>query len=252
MVSKLIYGIDQLSRMVGHAFAWCIIILTFGTCYEVFVRYVLDNPTSWAFDMSYLMYGGLFFMGGAYTLSRNGHVRGDFIYRMWPPRGQAIIELTLYILFFYPGVLALMYAGWSYGCEAFRIREVSVNSPVGIPVWQLKLLIPFGAGLLALQGLAEVDALHHLHPRQSLATAPARRRGARGRADRAARGRSGEARRRQVSDPVLALVMLGLFIFIILLGFPIAFTLMGMGVGFGYYAYYRPARSSSTTGSSTC
>jgi TRAP-type mannitol/chloroaromatic compound transport system permease small subunit len=156
MVSKLIYGIDQLSRMVGHAFAWCIIILTFGTCYEVFVRYVLDNPTSWAFDMSYLMYGGLFFMAGAYTLSRNGHVRGDFIYRMWPPRGQAIIELTLYVLFFYPGVLALMYAGWGYGFEAFRIREVSVNSPAGIPVWQLKLLIPFGAGLLALQGLAEV------------------------------------------------------------------------------------------------
>jgi len=156
MVSKLIYGMDQLSRMVGHAFAWCIIILTFGTCYEVFVRYVLDNPTSWAFDMSYLMYGGLFFMAGAYTLSRNGHVRGDFIYRMWSPRGQGIIELTLYILFFYPGVLALMYAGWSYGWEAFRIREVSVNSPAGIPVWQLKLLIPFGAGLLALQGLAEV------------------------------------------------------------------------------------------------
>ena len=79
MIHKLIYGIDQLSKMVGHAFAWCILILTFGTCYEVFVRYVLDNPTSWAFDMSYLMYGGLFFMGGAYTLSRNGHVRGDFI-----------------------------------------------------------------------------------------------------------------------------------------------------------------------------
>ena len=156
MVNKLLYGIDQLSRMVGHAFAWCILILTFGTCYEVFVRYVLDNPTSWAFDMSYLMYGGLFFMAGAYTLSRNGHVRGDFIYRMWSPRGQGIIELTLYILFFYPGVLALMYAGWSYGFEAFRIREVSVNSPAGIPVWQLKLLIPFGAGLLAIQGLAEV------------------------------------------------------------------------------------------------
>jgi TRAP-type mannitol/chloroaromatic compound transport system permease small subunit len=156
MVSKLISGIDQLSRMVGHAFAWCIVILTFGTSYEVFVRYVLNNPTSWAFDMSYLMYGGLFFMAGAYTLSRNGHVRGDFIYRMWSPRGQAIIELTLYVLFFYPGVLALMYSGWAYGTEALKIREVSVNSPVGIPVWQLKLLIPFGAALLALQGLAEV------------------------------------------------------------------------------------------------
>ena len=156
MVNRLIYGIDQLSRMVGHAFAWCIVILTFGTSYEVFVRYVLNNPTSWAFDMSYLMYGGLFFMAGAYTLSRNGHVRGDFIYRMWPPRVQGIIELTLYVLFFYPGVLALMYAGWGYGAEALKIREVSVNSPVGIPVWQLKLLIPFGAGLLAIQGLAEV------------------------------------------------------------------------------------------------
>jgi len=120
------------------------------------VRYVLDSPTSWAFDFSYLMYGSLFFMAGAYTLSRNGHVRGDFIYRMWRPRTQGIVELSLYVLFFFPGVLALVIAGWSYGFEAFRIREVSVNSPVGIPVWQLKLLIPFGAGLLALQGVAEV------------------------------------------------------------------------------------------------
>jgi len=156
MIDRFIYGVDYLSRTVGHAFAWCIIILTLGTCYEVFVRYVLDDPTSWAFDFSYLMYGALFFMAGAYTLSRNGHVRGDFIYRMWRPRTQAIVELTLYVLFFFPGVLALMYAGWAYGYDSFRIREMSVNSPVGIPVWQLKLLIPFGAALLALQGFAEV------------------------------------------------------------------------------------------------
>jgi len=156
MVNRLIYGIDQLSRMVGHAFAWCILILTFGTSYEVFVRYMLNNPTSWAFDMSYLLYGALFFMSGAYTLSRNGHVRGDFIYRMWRPRTQGYVDLTLYILFFFPGVLALCYAGWSYGIEALRIREVSVNSPAGIPIWQMKFLIPFGATLLALQGFAEV------------------------------------------------------------------------------------------------
>jgi TRAP-type mannitol/chloroaromatic compound transport system permease small subunit len=156
MISRYIYAVDQLSRMVGHAFAWCIIILTFGTSYEVFVRYVLNSPTSWAFDFSYLMYGALFFMAGAYALSRNGHVRGDFIYRMWRPRTQGIVELVLYVLFFFPGVLALVYSGWLYGMEAFKIREVSVNSPVGIPIWQLKLLIPFGAGLLALQGSAEV------------------------------------------------------------------------------------------------
>jgi len=156
MINRFIYGVDQLSKTVGHVFAWCIIILTLGTSYEVFVRYVMDNPTSWAFDFSYLMYGGLFFMAGAYTLSRNGHVRGDFIYRMWRPRTQAIIELSLYVLFFFPGILALVFAGWGYGYESLRIREVSVNSPVGIPVWQLKLLIPFGGGLLALQGVAEV------------------------------------------------------------------------------------------------
>lgn len=156
MMDRFIYGVDQLSKTIGHAFAWCIIILTLGTSYEVFVRYAMNNPTSWAFDFSYLMYGALFFMAGAYTLSRNGHVRGDFVYRMWRPRTQAIVELSLYILFFFPGVLALVIAGWAYGMDALKIREVSVNSPVGIPVWQLKLLIPFGAGLLALQGFAEV------------------------------------------------------------------------------------------------
>ena len=155
MLERLVYAIDELSRMVGHAFAWCIIILTFGTSYEVFVRYALNDPTSWAFDMSYLMYGALFFMAGAYTLSRNGHVRADFLFRRWRPRRQAAVELTLYVLFFFPGVLALVLAGWGYGTDAFRIGEVSVNSPVGIPVWQLKLLIPAGAVLLTLQGLAE-------------------------------------------------------------------------------------------------
>jgi len=156
MINRFIYGIDHLSKTVGHAFAWCIIILTLGTSYEVFVRYLLNDPTSWAFDFSYIMYGGLFFMAGAYALSRDGHVRGDFLYRTWRPRNQAIVELSLYVLLFYPGVLALVFSGWLYGYDSFRIREVSVNSPAGIPIWQLKILIPFGAGMLALQGLAEV------------------------------------------------------------------------------------------------
>ena len=155
-MNRLIYAIDQLSKTIGHAFAWCIIILALGTTYEVFVRYLLNDPTSWAFDFSYIMYGALFFMAGAYTLSRGGHVRADMFYRLWRPRTQASVELALYILFFFPGVLALVIAGWQYGIDAERIREVSVNSPVGIPIWQLKLLIPFGAGLLAVQGFAEV------------------------------------------------------------------------------------------------
>ncbi len=156
MINRYIYGMDLLSRTIGHAFAWCILILTLGTSYEVFMRYLLNAPTSWAFDFSYTMYGAMFYMAGAYTLSRGGHVRCDMFYRLWPPRTQATVELVLYILFFFPGIVALVVSGWSYGLESMRIREVSVNSPAGVPIWPLKMLIPFGAGLLALQGVGEV------------------------------------------------------------------------------------------------
>jgi TRAP-type mannitol/chloroaromatic compound transport system permease small subunit len=155
-MNRLIYAIDQLSKTVGHAFAWCIIILMLGTSYEVFVRYVLNDPTSWAFDFSYIMYGALFFMAGAYTLSRGGHVRADMFYRLWRPRTQASVELALYIVFFFPGIIAMIGSGWVYGTESMKIFEKSINSPVGIPVWQIKMLIPVGAILIGLQGVAEV------------------------------------------------------------------------------------------------
>jgi len=155
-MNRVIYAIDQLSKTVGHAFAWSIVILMLGTSYEVFVRYLLNDPTSWAFDFSYIMYGALFFMAGAYTLSRGGHVRADMFYRLWRPRTQAAVELVLYILFFFPGVISLMYSGWAYGTESMKIGEMSINSPVGIPIWQIKMLIPVGGALVALQGLAEV------------------------------------------------------------------------------------------------
>lgn len=153
---RFIYGVDQLNKTVGHAFAWCIVILMIGTSYEVFVRYLLNAPTSWAFDFSYILYGGLFYMAGAYTLSRGGHVRADMFSRLWPQRTQAAVELTLYILFFFPGVLSMSIAGWEYAYGSFRILEKSINSPIGVPIWQIKMLIPFGAALLSLQGVAEV------------------------------------------------------------------------------------------------
>lgn len=153
---SFIYGVDQLSRTIGHVFAWCVLILTAGTCYEVFVRYVLNDPTSWAFDFSYLCYGALFYMAGAYTLSRGGHVRCDIFYRLLKPRTQAAVDLVLYVLFFFPGILALVLAGWDYGYASMRIREASINSPAGVPIWPLKMLVPVGAALLALQGFAEV------------------------------------------------------------------------------------------------
>jgi TRAP-type mannitol/chloroaromatic compound transport system permease small subunit len=148
--------VDRINTAVGKAFGWYILILTFGTSYEVFVRYVLNDPTVWAFDLSYNMYGALFFMAGAYTLSRNAHVRGDVIYRLWPARAQATIDLVLYVLFFFPGVLALTFAGYKYAGESWRYHEVSVFSPSDIPIFPLKTLIPIGGAMLLVQGLAEV------------------------------------------------------------------------------------------------
>ena len=156
MIHSVIRHIDQINKAVGHAFAWSIVILTLGVSYEVFVRYVLNDPTSWAFDFSFILYGSLFLMAGAYTLSRNGHVRADIFYRRWRPRTQAALEFTLYIFFYFPGVLALVFSGWAYGTESMRIQEVSVNSPVGVPIWPLKMLIPVAGVLLALQGVAEM------------------------------------------------------------------------------------------------
>ncbi|MDX1431574.1 MAG: TRAP transporter small permease subunit [Gammaproteobacteria bacterium] len=157
--------IDSLSTWVGKAFAWCILVLTLGTTYEVVMRYVFRAPTTWAFDISYIMYGALFMMAGAYTLSRDGHVRGDVIYRLWKPRAQAWLELALYFLFFFPGMLALIYAGIDYAQESWSYMpygpdgprgEISINSPAGVPVSPLKTLLPLAAFFCLLQGVAEV------------------------------------------------------------------------------------------------
>jgi TRAP-type mannitol/chloroaromatic compound transport system permease small subunit len=155
-MTRFLFFIDSLSTWVGKAFAWLILVLTFGVSYEVFVRYALRAPTTWAFDFSYITYGALFLMAGAYTLSRNGHVRADVIYRFWKPRTQASMDLALYVVFFLPAVLAFMYSGWNYASMSVRFREVSIFSPAGIPVFPLKALIPITGLLLFLQGLAEI------------------------------------------------------------------------------------------------
>lgn len=147
---------DNLSAWFGKAFGWLIILMTFGMSYEVLVRYMFNRPTPWALDISFIMYGTLFMMGGAYTLSRGGHVRGDFLYRLWSDRTQAKMDLTLYILFFFPGILALVFTGWKYASRSWGYAEVSVNSPAGIPIYQFKTVIVAAGILLLIQGLAQV------------------------------------------------------------------------------------------------
>ena len=147
---------DRLSAWFGKVFAWCVMIMTLGVGYEVLVRYVFRAPTPWAFDLSYMMYGTMFMMAGAYTLSRDGHVRGDFVYRLWRPRTQASIELVLYFLFFFPGVIALVFSGWRYASRSWRYLEVSNMSPANIPIYQFKTVIIAAGILLVIQGVAQV------------------------------------------------------------------------------------------------
>lgn len=155
-MQNLLMRVDRLSAAIGKAFAWLIVVLTLAIVYEIFMRSVFRAPTTWAYDMSYILYGTLFMMAGAYALSRGGHVRGDFLYRHWPPRRQAAFDLALYILFFFPGMIAFVYSGWFFFEASYLQNERSMFSPVGPVIWPFKGLIPIVGVLLIIQGLAEV------------------------------------------------------------------------------------------------
>ena len=147
---------DTLSASMGKAFSWCIVILMGGTCYEVIMAYAFNSPTLWNFDFSLQMYGAIFMMAGAYTLSTQAHVRGDVLYRLMKTRTQAKLDLILYIIFFFPGVLALTFYGLDYAGLAWKIKETSWNSPAQIQIYMAKSLIPAAGVLLIIQGISEV------------------------------------------------------------------------------------------------
>ena len=153
---KAIHAIEGLSQWVGKAFGWCILILTLSVSYEVFVRYVLNKPTVWAFDMMVQMYGALFLMAGAYALAQDAHVRGDVLYRLFSVRWQARVDFLLYIIFFFPGMFALFWYGWEIAADSWRYEEVSWNSPARIQIYFFKTLIPVAGILLMIQGVAEL------------------------------------------------------------------------------------------------
>ena len=167
----LLIAIDKVNTWVGKAFSWSIVAMTLVIVYEVFSRYVFSAPTTWAYDVSYMLYGTLFMMAGPYALSRNGHVRGDFLYRKWSPRVQATVDLTLYILFFFAAVLALIYSGWGFFKISYMFNERSAFSPQGPPMWPFKMLIPLVGVLMLLPGTGGERALRHLHPQGMVAAA---------------------------------------------------------------------------------
>ena len=155
-MQSLLLNVDKVSTWVGQAFSWLIVALTVLISWEVFSRYALDHPHAWAFDVMIMMYGTLFMMAGAYTLSKNGHVRGDVLYGFFPPRLQAGLDLILYTLFFIPGVVALVWAGYRYAGESWVINEHSNITADGPPIYPFKTVIPIAGAVLLLQGVVEI------------------------------------------------------------------------------------------------
>ena len=155
-MQKLLLTIDKISTVVGQAFSWLIVVLTLMITWEVFSRYALDAPHSWAFDVMIILYGTLFMMAGAYTLAKAGHVRGDVLYGFFEPRTQATIDLVLYVLFFIPGVFALTYAGYYFAAESWAVNEHSSITASGPPIYPFKAILPLAGAFLLLQGLVEI------------------------------------------------------------------------------------------------
>jgi TRAP-type mannitol/chloroaromatic compound transport system permease small subunit len=153
---RLLYAIDGISTWVGKAAAWLIIGLMMMVVIEVFKRYIMNMPTAWIFDAENMLYGSLFMLCGAYTLAQNAHVRGDFLYSSMRPRTQASLDLALYIVFFVPGIAALIYAGYDYASDSWRILEHSNVTAEGPPVYHFKTVIPIAGALVMLQGIAEI------------------------------------------------------------------------------------------------
>ena len=155
-MQKLLLTVDKISTFAGQAFSWLIVSLTLLISWEVFSRYVMDNPHAWAFDVMIIMYGTLFMMAGAYTLSKSGHVRGDVLYGFFEPRTQATIDLILYIVFFLPGVFALTYAGYFFAAESWAMNEHSSITSNGPPLYHFKTMLPLAGAILFMQGLVEI------------------------------------------------------------------------------------------------
>ncbi len=155
-VQTFLHAIDAISTWVGKAVAWLIIILMTVVCVEVFKRYILNAPTAWIFDLDNMLYGTLFMLCGAYTLAQNAHVRGDFLYSSMRPRMQAGLDVVLYVVFFIPGIAALIYSGYIFAAESWHIVEHSTVTAEGPPVYQFKAMIPVAGVLVMLQGIAEI------------------------------------------------------------------------------------------------
>ena len=155
----LVMAVQIIDNVVGRGsgllFAGLVLPMVGGLCYEVFARYLFNAPTIWAYDVTYMLYGSHFMLGAAYTLYKGSHIRTDMLYENFTLRWKGRVDATMYLVFFFPGMLFFMFAGWDEAMHAWGIGERSDASPWRPIIYPFKTVVPVAAGLLIIQGASE-------------------------------------------------------------------------------------------------
>jgi TRAP-type mannitol/chloroaromatic compound transport system permease small subunit len=154
-IKKIVQRIDSISEWSGRIFSWISLPLVLFMSYDVIMRYLFQAPTKWAYEMTWMLYGALFILGGAYGLKHKLHVRVDILYNRWSPRTQAIFDLMVYILIFFPVFYILISHSIIYAYYSWEVWETSYISYWQPPVYPIKTVMVVGFVLFALQGVAE-------------------------------------------------------------------------------------------------
>ena len=154
-LARVTHALDAVCRACGMAVAWLIVPMVLSLVWEVTARYLFDSPTTWAYDMTFMLYGTFFMVGSAWTLQRGGHIRTDNFYSSWTRRTRARVDLACYLIFFFPAVAIFAWLGGEYFWKSFQQGERIVTSPWMPIVWPFKFMMPAAALLLLLQGISE-------------------------------------------------------------------------------------------------
>ena len=151
-----ITAIDTLGLWSGRIFCWLLVPLMLAMVWEVVARKLFVAPTMWAYDTSRMLNGALFMVGAGYALMRGVHIRADFIYRNWAPRGQALVDAVLYLTLFFPAMIFFLIISFGYAEKAWERWELIMDTAFMAPVAPVRTAMPIGAALLIVQGVSEL------------------------------------------------------------------------------------------------
>jgi TRAP-type mannitol/chloroaromatic compound transport system permease small subunit len=148
--------IDGITVYTGYVFTLLVIPLVVANVVEVFMRYVMNAPTSWALDVTTMSFGALFMLGAAYALLKGAHVRTDMLWEKFSDRKKGIIDAVAYVLFFLPSMAILFAISIDDFFYSLSINEKSTSGIWQPVIWPLRAVIPLTAALLFMQGISEL------------------------------------------------------------------------------------------------